>query len=567
MPQIKSPEELEKVREEIISRRDPARPCISICAGTGCLAAGAGEVIAAFKAEIERQGIKAEVAIRTSGCPGLCEKGPIVVIYPEEICYLQVKAEDVQEIVSETIRGKKVLDRLLYTDPRNGTKIVHEFDIPFYKKQRRLLIGDNSRIDPQSIEDYLALGGYRALVKALFEMSPEQVIGEIRKSGLRGRSGSGFPAGFKWEACRRAEGDIKYIICNCHEGDPGAFADRRVLEGNPHNVLEGMIIGAYAIGAREGYIFIGDEFHHTVENVRTAIKQAEELGFLGENILGSGFDFTIKVSIDGGGYVLGESTALMASMEGRVGEPRTKYDHATERGFWGKPTVLNNLQTWANVPLIIREGADWYSGIGTQNSKGTRVFTLAGKIKNGGIVEVPMGMTLREVIFDIGGGLREDKKFKAVQVGGPLGGFVPESLLDLPVDFDEMNSAGLAMGPSLIVLDEDSCVVDTVKYYITFLTRESCGKCTPCREGLRNMLKILQNITAGRGKKEDLDLLTLLSTVQKKAALCALGKGASDPLLSALKHFREEFAAHIEEKYCAGGVCRELSRASTVASS
>jgi NADH-quinone oxidoreductase subunit F len=559
MPRIKSPEELEKVRQEILSRRDPSKPCISICAGAGCLASGAGEVIAAFKAEIEKQGLKADVDTKGSGCPGFCERGPIVVIYPEEICYVQVTPEDVPEIISQTVVGKKVIDRLLYTDPNTGEKAVHEYEIPFYKNQMRLLIGDNIKIDPKSIDDYLAIGGYSALVKVLLTMSPEQVIAEINKSGLRGRSGSGFPAGIKWEACRKAEADTKYVICNCHEGDPGAFADRRVMEGNPHTVLEGMIIGAYAIGAHEGYIFVGDEFPLTVENTRLAIKQAEEYGLLGKNILGSGFDFTVKINIDGGGYVLGESTALMASMEGRVGEPRTKYDHATDRGLRAKPTVLNNLQTWANVPLIINHGADSYSKIGTQNSKGTRVFSLAGKINNSGMVEVPMGMTLREVIFDVGGGIREDKRFKAVQVGGPLGGFVPESLLGLQVDFDELNKAGLAMGPGLIVADENTCIVDMVKYFLTFLSNESCGKCTPCREGLRQMLKILNNITEGRGKKGDLELLEMLSAVQKSAALCALGQGASNPLLSTLKHFRDEYEAHIEEKRCPGGVCKALS--------
>lgn len=566
MAQIKSPEELEKLRQEILSGKNPSKPCVSVCAGSSCLASGAGEVIAAFKAEIEKQGLKAEVDTKGCGCPGLCEKGPVVIIYPEEICYLQVTPDDVPEIVAQTVVGKKVIDRLLYTDPKTNERAAHEQEISFYQKQERLLIGENAKIDPKSIDDYLSIGGYSALGKVVGRMSPEEVIEEINKSGLRGRSGSGFPAGFKWEACRKSEGDPKYIICNCHEGDPGAFADRRLLEGSPHTILEGMIIGAYAIGANVGYIFVGDEFPQTVENARLAIKQAEEYGLLGKNILGSGFDLTIKVYIDGGGYVLGESTALMASMEGRIGEPRTKYDHATDRGLWAKPTVLNNLQTWANVPLIINRGADAFSNIAFGRSTGTRVFSLTGKVKNTGMIEVPMGITLREIIYDIGGGIRDDKKFKTIQVGGPLGGFVPESMLDLHVDYEELNNAGLAMGPGLIVADEDTCIVDMVKYFLVFLCNESCGKCTPCREGLRQMVRILDNIIEGRGQKGDLELLQLLSEVQQKAALCALGQGASNPLLTTLEHFRDEYEAHIIEKRCPGGVCKALTATSSAAS-
>ncbi|MDO9534671.1 MAG: NADH-ubiquinone oxidoreductase-F iron-sulfur binding region domain-containing protein [Bacillota bacterium] len=561
MAQIKSPEELEKVRQGILSGRDPSKPSISVCAGSACLASGAAEVIAAFKAEIKKQGLEADVDTKGAGCPGFCERGPVVVIYPEEICYLQVKPEDVSEIVSSTIKEKKVIDRLLYVDPSTGEKAVHEYDIPFYKKQMRLVIGDNIKIDPKSIDDYLAVGGYSALGKVIRSMTPDQVIEEVSKSNLRGRSGSGFPAGFKWESCRKSEGEPKYIICNCHEGDPGAFADRRLLEATPHTVLEGMIIGCYAIGAAEGYIFVGDEFPQTVENARLAIKQAEEYGFLGKNILGSDFDLTIKVYIDGGGYVLGESSSLMASMEGKIGEPRTKYDHATDRGLWAKPTVLNNLQTWVNVPLIINQGADSFSKIGTEESTGTRVFSLTGKVNNIGMVEVPMGMTFREIVFDIGGGIRGNKKFKALQAGGPMGGFIPENLLDLQVDYEEMKKAGLAMGPGLIVADENTCIVDMVKYYLTFLANESCGKCTPCRDGLRHMLKIMNRITEGRGQKGDLELLEILSEVQKSAALCALGQGASDPLRASLKHFRDEYEAHIEEKRCPAGVCKVLSTA------
>lgn len=547
MAQIKSPEELEQVRAEILSGRDPNKPSISVCAGGSCLALGAAEILAAFKAELEKQGLEADVDTKGGGCPGFCERGPVVVIYPEGICYLEVSPEDVPEIVSSTLVGKKTVDRLLYTDPASGAKAVHEHEIPFYKNQKRHLLSDNLKLDPRSIEDYLAMGGYSALGKVLGGMSPDEVIEEVKKSGLRGRSGSGFPAGRKWEFCRQSEGDLKYVICNCHEGDPGAFSDRRVMESNPHNVLEGMIIGSYAIGAKEAYVFVGDEFPQTVENMRTAISQAEAYGFLGRNILGSGFDLTVRISIDGGGYVLGESTALMASMEGRIGEPRTKYDHATDRGFWARPTVLNNLQTWANVPIIIKNGADWFRQTGTAESTGTRVFSITGKINNSGLVEVPMGMTLREVVYELAGGIPGGKQFKAIQVGGPLGGFIPESMLDLKVDYEEMDGAGVAMGPGLIVADEDTCIVDMVKYFLNFLSRESCGKCTPCRDGLKHMLKILNRITGGKGSKEDLELLELISRVQKKAALCALGQGASDPLLSTLKHFRHEYEAYLDK--------------------
>ncbi len=560
MAQIKSPEELEKVRQEIISGKDPSKTSISVCSGASCLAAGAGEVIAAFKAEIEKQGLAANVDTKSAGCPGLCEKGPVVVIYPEEICYLQVKPEDVAEIVSSTIKEKKVVERLLYVDPSTGEKAVHQSDIPFYKNQMRLVIDDNIKIDPKSIDDYLAVGGYSALGKAIGSMTPEQVIEEVSKSNLRGRSGSGFPVGFKWESCRKSKGgEPKYIICNCHEGDPGAFADRRLLEATPHTVLEGMIIGCYAIGATEGYIFVGDEFPQTVENARLAIKQAEEYGFLGKNILGSGFDLTIKIYIDGGGYVLGESSALMTSMEGRIGEPRMKYDHATDRGLWAKPTVLNNLQSWANVPVIINKGADYFSSIGTGESTGTRVFSIKGKVKNTGMIEVPMGMTFREVVFDVAGGILGDKKFKALEAGGPMGGFIPESLLDVKVDYEEMKKVNLAMGPGLLVIDEDTCIVDMVKFFLNFLANESCGKCTPCRDGLRHMISILNKITEGKGQKGDIELLEELAEVQSKAALCALGQGASGPLLTSLKHFRDEFEAHIVEKRCPGGVCKALS--------
>jgi NADH:ubiquinone oxidoreductase subunit F (NADH-binding)/(2Fe-2S) ferredoxin len=559
MPRIASPAALEELRKGIVSGRDPKRPCIAVCGGTGCHAMGNRLIVRALREEIEKQGLKAKADVKETGCPGLCEQGPVVVVYPEEICYVRVTPEDAPEIVAQTLVRHKIVDRLVYSDPRSGEKAVHESDIPFYRNQTRLLTGSNSKLDPRSIGDYLAIGGYAAFVKVMTTMSPEQVIAEIKKSNLRGRGGAAFPAGVKWDAVRLARGAIKYVICNCHEGDPGTFVDRRMLEANPHSILEGMLIGAYAMEANEGYIFVGDEFPLTVENVQAAITQAGEYGLLGKNILGSDFSFSVKVNIDAGDYVCGETTSLMASIEGRVGEPAKNYGHASDSGLWARPTDINNLQTWASVPLIINRGADWYSGIGTERSKGTRVFSLIGKVRNSGMVEVPMGMTLREIIFNVGGGIPEDKKFKAVLVGGPMGGFAPEGLLELPVDFEEMNRAGLALGSGLIVTDEDNCVVDTVRYYLTFLTNESCGKCTPCRDGLRQMLKILTRISEGSGRDSDIATLEAISEVQRVASLCGLGQGASKPVLSSIKHFRDEYDAHIREKRCPAGVCSILS--------
>jgi len=559
MPRINSPDELEKVRQEILSREDPNKPCISICAGAGCLASGASEVMAAFKAEIEKQGLMAEVNTKGTGCPGFCERGPVVVIYPEEICYLEVKPEDVPEVVSQTIREKKVVDRLLYVDPTTGEKATHEADIPFYRNQERNVIGNNIKIDPKNIDDYLVIGGYSALAKALSKMTADQVLQEVKKSNLRGRGGGGFPAGTKWEGSRNAPGEPKYVIVNADEGDPGAFMDRAVLEGNPHSVLEGLTIGAYAIGAQEGYIYVRQEYPLAVENVTIAIKQAEEYGFLGKNILGSGFDFVVKVHKGAGAFVCGESTALMTALEGRAGEPRPKYIRSNVVGLWGRPSVLNNVETWANVPLIINKGADWFTQFGTESSKGTKIFSLVGKITNTGLVEVPMGTPLKDIIYKIGGGIPGGKKFKAVQTGGPSGGCLPEKLLDLPVGFDELTKAGSMMGSGgMIVMDEDTCMVDVARYFLEFLTEESCGKCVPCREGMRQMLKILTNITKGKGKEGDIELLEQLSETAIEAALCALGKSSPNPFLSTLQHFREEYEAHIKEKRCPALSCKEL---------
>jgi len=558
MASLKSPAELEELRNRILAARDPNKTCIAICAGTGCIALGAGDVIAAFKEEIKKQGLEGEVDLRETGCPGFCEKGTVVVIYPEEVCYILVRPEDVIEIVSETVKGKRVLERLVYTEPETGDKAVHEYDIPFYKHQKRLLIGNNIRMNPKSIEDYIALGGYSALSKALCQMTPEQVLEEVKRANLRGRGGGGFPAGIKWEETRNAPGEPKYVIVNCDEGDPGAFMDRAVMEGNPHSVIEGLIIGAYAIGSHEGFVYIRQEYPLAVQNTALAIERAEEYGLLGKDILGSGFDFSVEVHRGAGAFVSGESSALMTAIEGEVGEPRPKYIHTAVSGVWERPSNLNNVETWANVPLIINDGANWAS-IGTEGSKGTKIFSLVGKVNNTGLVEVPMGITLRDIIFKIGGGIPEDRKFKAAQTGGPSGGVIPEQYLDTPVDFDELAKLGSMMGSGgMIVMDEDTCMVDVARYFIEFLCDESCGKCVPCREGLKHLREVLTDIVEGRGKKEDIGLLEGLGQMMKSAALCALGKTASNPVTTTLQFFRDEYVAHIEEKRCPAFVCKAL---------
>ncbi len=558
MPMLSSPEKLECARKDIVSRIDPTKPCISVCAGAGCLASGAAEVIAAFKTELDFHGLTTEVNTKGTGCPGFCERGPIVMIYPEEICYLRVKPEDVPEIVSHTIKEKKVVDRLLYEDPATGTRALRESDIPFYKNQQRNILSENIRIDSKSIDDYLAIDGYSALSKALFQMTPEEVMGEVKKSNLRGRGGGGFPAWRKWEESRNAPDPIKYVIVNADEGDPGAFMDRALIEGNPHSILEGLIIGAYAVGAHEGFIYVRQEYPLAVININLAIRQAQERGLLGKNILGSGFDFTVKVHMGAGAFVCGESSALMTALEGRAGEPRPKYIHTAVKGVWDHPSVLNNVETWANVTQIISKGADWFTQFGTAGSTGTKIFSLVGKITNTGLVEVPMGVTLRDIITKVGGGIPGGKKFKAVQTGGPSGGCIPEAQLDLPVDFDELTKAGSMMGSGgMIVMDEDTCMVDIARYFIDFLKDESCGKCTPCREGIRQMLAVLTNITTGKGKEGDIELLEELAE-STGAALCALGKSAPNPVLSTIRYFREEYEAHIREKKCPALSCKEL---------
>jgi NADH-quinone oxidoreductase subunit F len=559
MARLKSPAELEQARQEILARRKPNALRISTCSGTGCLACGAGEVVAAFQAEIEKQGLKDKVEFKGTGCHGFCEKGPIVVIEPGETCYLSVKPEDVPEIISATVKDGKVIERLLYVDPGTGERTTKESDIPFYKNQKRVIFGPNRKIDPQDIDDYLAVGGYRALAKALFRMQPDQIIAEVKEAKLRGRGGAGFPTGVKWEAARKAVGEPKYLVVNCDEGDPGAYMDRSLMEGNPHSVLEGLIIGAFAIGAHQGYVYVRQEYPLAVKNLGIAIRQAEERGLLGKDILGSGFDFEVRVHRGAGAFVCGEETALLMSLEGRAGEPTPRPPYPAVKGLWGKPTNINNVETWANVPLIINDGAAAFAAIGTPGSKGTKIFSLVGKISNTGLVEVPMGIPLRDVIFKIGGGVPGGKKFKAMQTGGPSGGCIPEQLLDLEVGFDELTKAGSMMGSGgMIVMDESTCMVDVARYFVDFLTEESCGKCVPCREGLRQMHKILTRITEGQGKEGDIETLQQLAETAVEASLCALGKTAPNPFLTTLRYFRDEYEAHIRSKRCPALSCKAL---------
>lgn len=559
MGKLNSPEELEKLRGEIKSRIDSDKQCLTICAGTGCLAYGTQTLVDGFLQEIKERKLEDKLYVRTSGCHGFCERGPIVVIYPEKIFYQRVGLDDAAEIIDKTILNGEIIDRLLYEDPVSGEKIVREDEVPFYKKQNRQLLGMNSKIDPKSLDDYLAMGGYSAIAKVLKTMRPEEVVEEVIQSKLRGRGGGGFQAGWKWDATRKAEGTPKYVICNADEGDPGAYMDRSLLEGNPHSIIEGMLIGAYAIGSAEGYIYVRNEYPLAVKNITLAIKKAVEKGLLGDNILGSNFSFNIKINRGGGAFVCGESSALFASIEGRAGEPRAKYIHATDKGLYDKPTCLNNVETWANVPLIINKGADWFQAIGTENSKGTKIFALVGKINNTGLVEVPMGITLRKIIYEIGGGIPNGRKFKAVQTGGPSGGCIPEKHLDIPVDFDELTRLGSMMGSGgMIVMDDRNCMVDVAKYFLGFLEEESCGKCTPCRDGVHQMRLILERITNGEGKEEDLDKLEWMGQAIADGSLCALGGSAPSPVLSTIRYFRDEYEAHIKQKKCPAGVCKAL---------
>ncbi len=558
MQRLNSTADLEKLKENLLAK-SKGKKVVCITNGTDGKTHHSQDVLKAFTDEIQRQGLSGKVMVKSTGCHGFCQKEPCAIILPQETCYVSLKPEDVPEAVSETLVKGKVVERLLYEDPNNSARITKESEIPFYNLQSRIVLGNNRFIDMESIDDYIALDGYGALSKALFEMTPEQVLQEVEEANLRGRGGGGFPAGKKWQTTRNAPGEPKYVIVNADEGDPGAYMDRSLLEGNPHSVLEGLLIGAYAIGSHEGFVYVRQEYPLALQNTEIAIEKAKQYGLLGENILGSGFDFDVAIHRGAGAFVSGESSALMSAIEGHIGEPRPKYIHTSVKGLWNKPTCLNNVETWANVPFIINKGADWFKSIGTENSKGTKIFSLVGKINNTGLVEVPMGITLREIVYNIGGGIPKGKKFKAVQTGGPSGGILPESMLDVPVDFDELTKAGSMMGSGgMIVMDENTCMVDTARYYTDFLAHESCGKCVPCREGLRQMLTILNNITTGKGKEGDIELLEELSEFIQEASLCALGKTAPNPVLSTIKHFKNEYEAHIEENRCPAGVCKEL---------
>jgi len=556
---IKSIDELEGLRKSILMKRDPDKKCITVCAGTGCRASGSEVVITAFKEEIKKKGLEDELEIRATGCHGFCERGPIVVINPQGIFYPLIDTEHVPKIIDKTIIKGEIIEDLLYSDPLTGEKIVYEKEIPFYKRQQRLVLGNNGNIDPTEIDDYLAINGYSALIKVFTEMNPAAVIDEVKNSGLRGRGGAGFPAGLKWEISRKAKGDIKYVVCNADEGDPGAYMDRSVLEGNPHSVLEGMLIGAYAIGAREGFVYVRNEYPLAVNNLAIALNQAKDYGLLGKNILGFDFDFDVGIIRGAGAFVCGEETALMASIEGRKGVPRQRPPFPAQKGIWGKPTNINNVETWANIPLIISKGASWYSKLGTDSSKGTKIFSLVGKINNTGLVEVPMGTTLKQIIFGIGGGLPDGKQLKAVQIGGPSGGCIPKDLIDVSIDYDALKQLGSMMGSGgMVVMDEDTCMVDVAKYFLKFLLDESCGKCLTCREGIERMLEIVTKISEGKGKEEDIELLGELAEVVKDTTMCGLGQTAPNPVLSTLRYFKDEYLAHIREQKCPARVCRAL---------
>jgi len=559
MIKLNSIESLQKFRDSITSTRTrQGKRLISLCAGSGCGAYGTSGVYDELMKELSLQGLQEQFEVKLTGCHGFCEKGPIMVIYPDGIFYSQLKKEHMAEIVEKTLKTGELVKARLFKVESTQKKVSLEEEIPFYNLQKRIVLGNNGVIEPTSIDDYIAVGGYTALEKALSKMTPQNILDEISKSKLRGRGGGGFPTGVKWKTCARFDGP-RYIICNADEGDPGAYMDRSILEGNPNSVVEGMIIGALAIGSSQGYVYVRHEYPLAVKNLSLAIEKARDYGILGKHILGSRIDFDITISRGGGAFVCGESTALMASLEGKPGRPRAKYVHTVEKGYREGPTTLNNVETWANVPIIINNGADWYCSIGTENSKGTKIFSLVGKVINTGLVEVPMGTSLRTIIFDIGGGVPKNKKFKAVQTGGPSGGCIPEAHLDLGVDFDELSRVGSIMGSGgMIVMDQNTCMVEVARYFVEFLQDESCGQCNPCREGLKQMLDILTRICEGHGKKGDIELLEELGAMIEKFSLCGLGTSAPNPVLSTIRYFRDEYEAHIKDKKCPSGVCKPL---------
>ncbi len=536
-----------------------SRITLLVCQGTGCVSASSPEIREALEKAVKANDISDKVEVNYTGCHGFCEQGPLVVVEPEGTFYTHVKVEDAKEIVKEHLIKGNPVKRLFYTEPTTGKAIRYYKDIPFYKHQKRIVLRNCGHINPERIKEYLAEHGYKALEKVLTKMAPEDVIEEIQASGLRGRGGAGFPTGIKWRTCRETKGHPKYLICNADEGDPGAFMDRSVLEGDPHRVLEGMIITAYAIGADKGFIYCRSEYPLALKRLRIAIKAAEEEGYIGKNIFDSGFNFKINIYEGAGAFVCGEETALIASLEGKRGMPNIRPPYPAISGLWGYPTNINNVETYANVPWIIRNGAKEFAKYGTEKSKGTKVFALTGKVKRGGLVEIPMGMTLREVIFKVGGGVLEDKKFKAVQLGGPSGGCIPESLLDSPVDYDSVTATGAIMGSGgMVIMDETTCMVDMARFFLDFTQDESCGKCTFCRIGTKRMLEILNRITQGEGREGDIELLEELSHKIIKASLCGLGQTAPNPVLTTIKYFKNEYEEHIKNKHCPAGSCKAL---------
>jgi len=558
MARLSKYEDLESLRSRLQEKDKNYRLKIIIPNGTCCRASGSQAVIEAMKTEIENQGLGKEVLLHITGCHGFCQQEPNILFEPGNIAYGHVTPKDAKEIVERTVKNGEVIDRLLYVDPLSGDKVFREADIPFYKAQDRQLLTNNKLVDPLSIEDYIAIGGYGALAKVLGGMNPLEVIQEIKASGLRGRGGAGFPTGRKWTEAWEEPGDEKYVICNADEGDPGAYMDRCLLESNPHSIIEGMMIGARAVGAGAGYVYVRHEYPLAVQHTRNAVLQARELGLLGENILGSNFSFDIEIARGGGAFVCGESTALMASVEGKVGEPRPKDIHTVKEGLWNKPTVLNNVETWANVPAILLNGSAWFAAKGTKGSKGTKIFALTGKVQNTGLVEVAMGTTIRDIVYHIGGA-SEGRVVKAIQTGGPSGGCLPVSQFNLPVDFDSLYDAGSMMGSGgMVVMDEKTCMVDVAKYFLKFLQDESCGKCIPCRVGISRMLEIVTDITEGRGTRAQVALLKELAETIGETALCGLGKTAPNPVLSTLRYFGDEYLAHVDEKRCPAGVCKPL---------
>lgn len=559
-------ERLEEIKRAFLSRQQVHQKTIRVCCGTGCISSGALKVLERLRDALKNEGLSERVRVVETGCHGFCERGPIVVFGENEIFYQIVGKRnldaDVKALI-ETVKSNTVAQNLLYPDPNDKTKkFVATSEIPFYYEQQKIVLKMNGYIDPESIEDYIAQGGYTALYKAL-KMDPDEIVDWVDKSGLRGRGGGGFKTGRKWRSCKEAHGSPKYVVANGDEGDPGAFMDRSLMEGNPHSVIEGMIIGGYAIGSNEGFIYVRDEYPLAVKRLAKAIEDAKGLGLLGKGIFGTDFDFDIHIFRGGGAFVCGESTALMSSLEGKIGEPRAKYIHTVEKGLWDKPTNLNNVETWACVPLIINNGWEWFAGIGAKNSTGTKIFSLVGKVNNTGLVEVPMGITLRKIIFDIGGGIQKGRKFKAVQTGGPSGGCIPADYLDTPVDFDTLTQLGSMMGSGgMIVMDERNCMVDVARYFLHFLVEESCGKCVPCREGVRRMYEILDRICNGEGREGDIEHLEELGKAIKLGSLCALGQSAPNPVLSTIKYFREEYEEHIKQKKCRAGVCKPLIKIS-----